>query len=212
MAWAPDYLTTAELKTYLRIGDVADDALLATCITDASRAVDFACNRQFGVLAAATARYYTWYGEYIAARQALPIDDLQSVTNLAVAVDTAGDSTWATTIVNGTDFDLWPWNAAADGKPWTHLLLRGGITTLGSLPRAARAVRVTALFGWTAVPKPVVGATTRQGARFFSRRNATFGVAGSPELGSEVRLLDRLDPDVAVSLRSVRRVAWGAVV
>ena len=211
MAWAPDYLTTAALKTYLRIGDVADDALLATCITAASRAVDHACNRQFGALAAATARYYTWAGDCIDGRTAVPIDDLQTVTNLAVAVDTDNDATWDATITNATDFDLWPWNADGNGKPWTHLVLRRG-TTLGTIPKQARAVRVTAIFGWTAVPSLVVEATQLQAARFFARRNATFGVAGSPEVGSEVRLLERLDPDVAVALRPVRRVAWGAVV
>lgn len=211
MAWAPDYLTTAALKTYLRIGDTADDTLLATCITAASRAVDDACNRQFGVLAAATARYYTWHGEYLDGRPAVPVDDLQTTTDLAVAVDVSDASAWDTIITNGTDFDLWPWNAAGDGKPWTHLLLRAG-TSLGTFRTSARVVRVTAVFGWTAVPSLVVEATQLQAARFFARRNATFGVAGSPEVGSELRLLERLDPDVAVALRPVRRTSWGGVV
>ena len=211
MAWKPDYVTATELKTYLRIGDTDDDALLAVAITAASRAVDHACNRQFGVLGAAAARYYRWDGEYIEDRQAVPIDDLQSTTNLAVAVDTDDNATWDTTIVNATDFDLWPWNATEDGRPWTHLILRDG-TALGSLYRTARSLRVTALFGWTAVPKLVVEATQLQAARFFSRRNATFGIAGSPDVGSELRLLERLDPDVAVALRPVRRASWGAVI
>lgn len=211
MAWKPDYVTAAELKTYLRIGDVVDDALLAVAITAASRAVDHACNRQFGVVAAAEARYYRYDGECLDGRQAVPIDDLQSVTNLAVAVDIDDNASWDTTITNNTDFDLWPWNAAADGKPWTHVVLRSG-TTLGGFYRTARSLRVTALFGWTAVPKLVVEATQLQAARFFSRRNATFGVAGSPEVGSEVRLLERLDPDVAVALRPVRRASWGGVI
>ncbi len=211
MAWKPDYLTTAELKTYLRIGDVGDDALLAECITAASRNVDRATNRQFGVLAAAEAAYYTWTGDYLDGRQAVPIDDLQSVTNLAVAVDTDDNATWDTTITNGTDFDLWPWNAARNGNPWTHILLRSS-TTLGSFPKTAKAIRVTAVFGWTAVPKLVVEATRILATERFARRNAAFGVAGSPELGNEMRLLERLDPDVAVDVKAMRRVSWGAVV
>ena len=212
MAWKPDYVSSAELKTYLRIGDTADDALVATCVTAASRAVDHACNRQFGVLTSTAVRYYTYGAEYLDGRQAVPIDDLQTTTGLAVAVDTDDNATWDTTITSATDFDLWPWNAAENGLPWTHVVLRAG-TALGSFPNgAARAIRVTALFGWTAVPKLVVEATQLQAARFFSRRNATFGVAGSPEVGSEVRLLERLDPDVAVALRPVRRASWGGVV
>lgn len=211
MAWAPDYCTATDLKTYLRIGDTADDTLLAVCATAASRAVDYSCNRQFGVLSSAAARYYTWAGEKLDGRQAIPIDDLQTVTSLAVAVDTDDNAVWETTITNGTDFDLWPYNATENAKPWTHIVLRTGVA-LGTFNRCARSVRVTAKFGWTTVPPLVVEATQLQAARFFSRRNATFGVAGSPEVGSEVRLLERLDPDVAVALRPVRRVSWGAVV
>jgi hypothetical protein len=62
-------------------------------------------------------------------------------------------------------------------------------------------VKVTALWGWTAVPVAVKQATLLQASRFFSRRHSPYGVAGSPELGSEIRLLARVDPDVGVSLR-----------
>jgi hypothetical protein len=35
-----------------------------------------------------------------------------------------------------------------------------------------------------------------QASRLLSRRDAPFGIAGSPEMGSEMRLLAKLDPDV----------------
>jgi hypothetical protein len=59
MPWAPDYITTAELKSFLGINDAIDDAQLAIAITAASRAVDRVTNRQFGQVAAAEARLYT---------------------------------------------------------------------------------------------------------------------------------------------------------
>jgi len=47
-----------------------------------------------------------------------------------------------------------------------------------------------------------------QSSRIAARRDSPFGVAGSPETGSELRLLDRVDPDVAVTLSRYRRRAW----
>ena len=48
--WQPDYITVAEAKDALRIGDDADDAQLAMWISAASRAIDTHTNRQFGQL------------------------------------------------------------------------------------------------------------------------------------------------------------------
>ena len=50
------------------------------------------------------------------------------------------------------------------------------------------------------VPASVKLATEMQASRWAKRRDAPFGVAGSPELGSELRLLPKLDPDVEVLL------------
>lgn len=208
MAWAPDYCTTAELKAWVRVTDTDDDTLLAVAITSASRAIDGLCGRQFGNITTAAVRYYTWDGGTIDCRDALRIDDLYSTTDLAVVVDTDADSTTTGTIVVDTDFMLWPYNAAADGRPWTHLVsVNAPAYRYG---RWARGVAITARWGWSAVPAAVKQATLTQAARFFARRNAPFGVAGSPELGSELRLLERLDPDVAAGLASFVR-PWGAV-
>lgn len=209
MAWAPDYCTVAELKTHLRITDTADDTPLAIAITAASRAIDHEANRQFGVVSPAVARTYTLDPcYYIDGRPALPIDDLSSSTGLVVATDEDDTGTYETTLTIDEDFVLWPFNASLDGKPWTHLLSRNGATYL--FPRYSNSIRVTGLFGWASVPSAVKTACLIQAARFFARRDAAFGVAGSPEVGSEVRLLDRLDPDVALLLTSVKR-HWGAV-
>lgn len=107
-----DYVTLSEVKNYLAIpnADTADDAVLAVCITAASRAIDVACNQVF--------------------------------------VDT--------------------------------------------------------------VPAAVRMGTLIQAARFFKRKDSPFGIAGSPEMGNETRLLSRLDPDVAL-LVSTERNWWGAV-
>lgn len=206
MTWAPDYATSAELKHQLApgISDTLDDAEIALALKAASRAVDTYCGRQFGQVASPVARYYspTSHGT-----GAVVIDDLMDVTGLVVKTDASGDGSFPTTLAINTDVRLYPWNAAADGRPWIMLVGQRGTR----LPCRARGVEITARWGWSAVPAEVKQATLIQASRIFKRKDAPFGIAGSPELGSELRLLDRLDPDVAVLLAGLRRLSWVAV-
>lgn len=188
MAWAPDYVALLDLKAYLRITDLVDDAQIALAITAASRAVDQHTNRQFGLVAAPEARVYTARYDRDRRRWVVDIDDLMTVVGLVV-----------TTEAGTVDvFTKQPGNASAEGKPWTRLVVEpsSAVTPNGD----EDGVTVTARFGWTTVPVAVQQATLLQASRFFGRRNAPFGVAGSPELGSELRLLAKVDPDVAVVL------------
>lgn len=206
MAWAPDYCSASELKSHLRIADTDDDTALGVAITAASRAIDKACNRQFG--SAAQTRVYTWGREFVYGRIAVPIDDVQTTVGLTVKLDQGQDGTYEQTLTYQTDFDLWPSNAAGDGVPWTHVVFRPDAAAFPV--QFADELQVAATFGWTAVPTIVKQACLIQAARFFTRRDSPYGISGSPETGSEMRLLERLDPDVAVALATVRRW-WGAV-
>lgn len=205
MALYPDYVTASELKAHLRVTDTADDTELGIAITAASRAIDRSAGRQFGLNGSAVARVYTWDGRYIEGLPAVEIDDLMTSTGLVIKLDDSGSGTYGSAL---TDVDPWPWNAVADGRPWTHLVFRSYASGFPSL--YSQGVQVTANWGWTAVPDVVKQACLIQASRFFVRRDSQYGVAGSPETGTELRLLDRLDPDVAVLLSTVRR-HWGAV-
>lgn len=189
MAWAPDYVTTAELRAYAtRHGDTGDDVQIALAATAASRAVDRHCNRQFGVVDAAEERVYTPVWDRRRCRWVIEIDDLMTTDDLAI------------TLTGGTltAYTLEPRNAAALSLPWTRVVVDPDSTTQ---PAGAEfEAAVTALWGWTAVPDPVKQATLLQGHRVLFRRESPSGVAGSPDVGSELRLLARLDPDVAVVL------------
>jgi len=200
MAWRPDYITSTELKNYVRIGDDQDDVEVGLAITAASRAIDRACGRQFGKVDSAVVRYYTAYTHPVLLRNVVDIDDLYSVTGLEVDVDSDGDETYATAL---DIFTVQPLNAAADGKPWSRIAVGPSATV--SMPTTADAVRVSGLFGWSAVPGPIKQATLLQASRFLSRRNSPYGVAGSPENGSELRLLAKVDPDVEVALADFKR-------
>lgn len=192
--WEPDYATVPELKAYVSIpvADVVDDVELAGKIAAASRSIDQHCRRQFGQVAAVEPRVFTARAR--AGGALVVIDDLMDTTGLVVTADG----------VAVTPDRLWPANAPVLGKPYTRLWLPTGTTC------AVDGIEVTALWGWSTVPKTIKEAALLQASRLFKRRDAPFGVAGSPDLGSEIRLLAKVDPDVAVMLRKyVRRGAVG---
>lgn len=194
MPWGGDYITAADLKAYLHITDTNDDAQIALAVTAASRAVDRAANRQFGLVAAPELRYYTARWDRGCCRYVVDIDDLMTQTGLEVESGGTGV----------TDFSVRPSNAAAMGVPWTQIVFDPN----ASVSLYEDGVEVTARWGWASVPTPIKQAVTLQASRLFTRRNAPFGVAGSPELGSELRLLAKLDPDVEVTIGPYKR--WWA--
>lgn len=202
-----DYVTVDQLKAHVTATTV-DETEMGLVITAASRAIDAMCGRRFGQAPAPTARLFSWNGETVDGVPAVLIDDVSTTTGLVVTVDTTLDYTYATTITLNTDFDLYPWNAAGDLEPWTAFAMR--CTSSVSLPKRARAISVTAQWGWADVPSLVEVACLIQAARWYMRKTSWAGVAGSPDLGSEIRLLKELDPDVQAALQPLVRY-WGAV-
>lgn len=204
MSWAPDYCTSDELKDYVTIpgADTLDDAAIVVAITAASRAIDRMTRRQFGVVDEAEARYFTAKYDHLDGLWFLDVDDFMSVEGLAVDFDTADDETYSTSVALA-DIRKRPLNAAAKSRPWRAITLRD------TPPTGEGAVRVTALWGWVEVPATVKQACLIQAARFLKRRDAVFGVAGDPSLGSEIRLQDKVDADVAVMLREYRVTVFG---
>ena len=190
MPWAPSYVTTLELKSFLRIdsGDTVDDVQLPLAAASASRSVDLTTHRQFGQVAAPESRLYTPRWDCSRDRWVIQIDDLMDVTGFTLNI-AAGAI---------TQYTLEPLNAAQRARPWTRVVVSKTSTVL---PKGEIG-EVTGLgkWGWLAIPDTVKEATLIQGSRFNKRRDSPFGVAGSPELGSELRLLAKVDPDVAVML------------
>jgi len=178
-----DYATLAELKAARRITDTADDAALQQALTAASRAIDRRCGRVFGLDADASARVFRPWGRVVSDPdgERLMVDDIGNATGLVVEV---GDGTTWTAV---TDYELLPDNAAARGEPVTGLLRPYG--TWG-----CQRVRVTARWGWPAVPDEIRQAALLLANRLYLRKDSPEGIAGSSEWG--VIRLSRWDPDV----------------
>lgn len=194
MSWAPDYVTLVQQTHYARIDDDIDDAEIQVAITAASRAIDNHCNRQFGKVAAPEERRYTAWYDQERCRWVVDIDDLATVAGLVIEVADVGTV---------DSFDLEPVNAVAKGMVWTRLSIKSDSTATPT--GAPHEMALTAPWGWSTQPVAVTQASHLQTSRFLSRRDSPYGIAGSPDQGSELRLLARVDPDVGVSLRGYRR-------
>lgn len=202
------YASLAELKGFVSIpvADTGDDTNLQLALDAAQAQIDKFCDRTFAADASVTTRYYTTNDSGL-----LGVDPISTLTGLIVTTDDNGDGTYETTWTIGTDFRAEPINAAAAGRPWTRLVSLG--TRWWPRLQYRPGVSVTAKFGWPGgvAPAPVKQATLIQASRLWKRKDAPFGVAGSVEFGSEMRLLAKLDPDVESLLRPYRRSWWAVV-
>lgn len=192
------YAMVAELKSWLGIGDAVDDAVLGSCLDEASRDIEGDTHRVFYPSAAGTVRYFT------AVRSGLVlIDDVVTVT--AVATDGDGDrvyeSAWA-----ATDYDLLPLNAAADGLPYDQVAVapQGGY----AFPAGLRAgVKITGTWGWPSVPDGIHRACILRAAWLFKRSGSPLGTTGTAELG--IQRVGRFDPDYDRLVQKFARMTVG---
>lgn len=196
MTATTNYITNAQLKATLAITGTTGDADITAAVAAASRAVDGICQRQFGPGTANETRYYNAYRT-----DHIEIDDLYAFVSMAT--DDNGDGTFPTVWGNGTDFDLWPYNAAADGNPWTEVNVRPNGQQMFQ-PGFARYVKLTGTFGWSSVPQDVVTATTLLAARVYQlSRQAPLDVISAGEMGM-IRLGSRI-PNVMMLLGPYQR-------
>lgn len=189
------YASLGDLKSAIRITDTDSDGLLQVALDAATTAIDEHCNRSFTPSSVATARVF----EPVNGR--VVTDDFYTTVGLLVSV--AGTLIPAAVPNVSAGYTLTPENASALGEPYTGFYYSSfplaAFPLLFAVQRAT--VTVTAKWGYAAdVPPAVELACLLQASRWFARRNSPYGIAGSPEIGSELRLLAKLDPDVAVML------------
>lgn len=186
---ANEYASLADLKLAIQETNSDRDALLNKALEAASRAIDDLAGRRFYTDTSATVRVYSPAGRVLVDEDGdrLLVDDIATLTDLVVQVGSGGSYT----TVAAAEYETKPDNAIAEGRPITSLLRLSNVWA--ALPTTR--VRVTARWGWPAVPPQIAQAALIQASRLYRRKDSPEGVLGSAEWGT-VRL-SRVDPDVA---------------
>ena len=196
MAITNGYATLAQVKAALRISDDVDDSLLEMAIESASRAIDGHAARYFYSSGTAT-RYYAADDSFI-----VQTDDI-SGTAIVLETSSAGDGVFDTTW-SPIDYQLEPLNGNVDGLAVPFTRIRAVENYLFPVEVEQALVKVTAVFGWPAVPIAITQATIIQASRIYKRLESPLGVAGFGDLGA-ISVTRDLDPDVAQLVAPYRR-------
>jgi len=204
MAITNGYATRNQIKAALRIGtaDSIDDDLIDNVAGAASRLIDGYCNRKFWQTGTAESRLFTAEDSFYCS-----IDDVAG-TAITVQTSNNGDGIFDVTFAV-TDYQLEPLNGYLDGLTWAFDKVRAVgdflFPTLNSNYGSQALVKITARFGWPAVPEEVTQATIIQASRLFKRYDSPLGVAGFGDMGA-IRVSRALDPDVAQLVEPYRRM------
>jgi hypothetical protein len=185
MAISNGYATLSEVKASLRLTDTIDDALLETAIESASRMIDGFTARTFSNAGTAV-RNFAATDEIN-----LIIDDAITVTQVASTDEVGGTYT----IWKPTDFQLEPINSRSDGLYMPFTSIRAVNDYLWPVVDQQALVRITATWGFPAVPIAIKQATVIQSSRLYKRLDSPLGVAGFGDMGA-IRVGRYLDPDV----------------
>jgi hypothetical protein len=181
---AEEYATAAEFKAYLRIEDSIDDNIVDTPLDAAHRGLEDYCGRVFYAASPATARDF-----YAEDWRLCRTDDVSIGSGAVLQTDTSGTGTFATTLTVGTDFQFEPLNGVVggiSGYPYTRIRLVGGSTFPCSYYGRPN-VRVTAHWGWAAVP-PVIKMATLELAKDMYKSNAfSAGAIGFGDVFARIR-------------------------
>ena len=169
MAITDAYATPALYRTLLSGTDSRKDEEIIDDLVACSRLIDRKLHTFFSKDDSLAIRYYmpqykvrdSSYGIYWAESEnpwrhlqgttTLAVDPIASITGLEIAIDENLDSTY-TKILTTNDYLLLPRNAlvSTEPKPYTTIQLVND-----DYWRPATEVRVTAIFGWPAVPKAI---------------------------------------------------------
>lgn len=194
MAVVNGYLTVEYLRDILRDQHTAYDWEYEAAINAASRQIDDYCGRVFWSSTSATAKLF----------RPNQVDlcwtpDIYTTTGLIVETDLNQDGTFAT-LWTAADYQMEPFERK-NGQPYERISAIGSkyfpvagvnVDSLGN-PRTSRRalVRITAKWGWAAIPDNVVSACIIQSVDNFKAKDLTHVAA---TYGNEVRVARDYSP------------------
>ncbi|MBK9219297.1 MAG: hypothetical protein IPL70_13285 [Uliginosibacterium sp.] len=183
------------MKARLSISDTTDDTTLGLVLAGVCRAIDSHCGQRFWRDAVATTRYYTAeHDDDFVHRPARERDQ---------PCHRPSDDGRIRHDLGRNGLRPYALNAAADGLA-LHLA-RDGTQWAITLCQPRRGVKIVGIFGWPAVPDAIAEAALLWSERLYKRKDAPFGVLAFPEAG-EMRLLEKMDPDVVTLLKPYVRL------
>jgi hypothetical protein len=175
---ATDYITVPEFKSFLGRSVVEDDAVIAQLATTASRWVDSKSGRRFYADSVATARFF-----HPTTTRLVKLDDCATITS--VATDEADTGLYATAWT-AADYVTLPLNGVgsngASGWPISALSAVATVTFPGFI---RPTVKVTATWGWAAVPDDIKTACLYYTHRLFYLRDTPGGTTMSVDFGAQ---------------------------
>lgn len=198
---APIYATLPDLRARLDRTDTSRDDELTARLVTASRQVEIDTGRTHGYNLddTATAKVFNPRHRVVRDRdgERLLIPDIGDLTGLVVEL--GRDTSWTAI----TEYETGPDNAFDDGWAieWLFRPLRAWQEW------ATQRVRVTARWGWPAVPAAITEATLLYAHRLYRRKSSPEGVAGFSDQGA-VRV-GRYDADYERLLSPYKRGAFG---
>lgn len=184
----PTYASLSQFKAQRKITATDRDDDMRQALRAASRRIDKTTGeRQFYLDKTTSQRIFRLTGRVYCTTEGewLLVDDIGNTTGMVVEV---GDGTTWTTV---TTYQTGPANAIAKGKAITELLRPNNSWAVGVSGPAQ--VRVTARWGWPAVPEEIVRACLLQANRLYQRKDSPDGVLGNAEWG--LARVNMLDPD-----------------
>lgn len=181
----------------MNISNTDHDTILEAVIEGISRSIDNYCGRRF--FTASETRYFTADQSYY-----VPVSDIATTASFVLYTDNDGDGTYENTWVADTDFELLPYNAVLDGMPYTSIEIKpqGNYR----FPYTRKGIKITASFGFAAVPKPINRACVLQATRLFKRYITPLGVSAASAVGEIKLSIPALDPDVTMLLRPYEKI------
>lgn len=190
------YATLEQAKASARVADNIDDTLFERAVEGASRRIDGFTGRFFYQTPSTTINLYAINSYNLAT------PDISSTNGLVLQTDDVGDGSFTNTFTLNTDYQVEPLDASLQTRPFRRLVAIGGKTFPMMTIPPQPLVRVTAVWGWPAVPTDVREACVIMTLRIFQRANAALGVAGFGDMGPV--MVRSVDPDVREMLMPYR--------
>lgn len=174
------YADPDEVRDWLGVTDAKLDALIEDAVPAAEEWINGHCARSFDLQPTATPRYFD-----VAPDGSVYVDDVGNLADFALATDNDRSNTFSTSWA-ANDYQLLPLSRNYQVRPFNRITPTGSRWfpyPWGGYPLRSGLVRVTARWGWPAVPASVKQAAKQKAAQIVSRRNSPNGVAGFNDLG-----------------------------